>query len=100
MEMKIDFRSRLDLRKAAAGSAALHAEDGAERRFARRNHRALADMREPLRQSDRCDGFAFTGNGGRGRGDEDHFPRGLANAGSFSNSRRIFAPYELTCSTY
>ena len=73
VEVKIDFRGRLDLRKAAARGAAFHAEDGTERRFARCDHCAFSDVRESLGQSDRGDGFAFAGNGGRCRGDENHF---------------------------
>src|SRR5215472_12481109 len=77
IEMKIDFRARLDLRKSAAGRAAFHSEHRAERWLTRCNNHPFADMRKPLRQADGSDGFAFTG-GRRGRSrDDDKFAAAL-----------------------
>src|SRR5437773_432600 len=42
-EMQVDIFHRHDLRIAAAGCTALHAEAGAERGLAQANHRLLAD---------------------------------------------------------
>ena len=70
IEMKIDFRAGLDLRKSSARSATFHSEHGAERRLTRSNNDPFSDMRKPLRQADGSDGFAFAG-GGRGRGGDD-----------------------------
>jgi len=52
-EVEVDVLHRHDLRVAAAGGAALDAEDGAERRLAQRQDRAAADLAEPLRQRHR-----------------------------------------------
>ena len=47
VEMEIDFRTRLDLRKAAPGGGALHAEHRAERRLARGDDHASRCGRDP-----------------------------------------------------
>jgi len=73
VEVEIDFCGGLDLRKATSCCSAFHAKDGTERGFTRCDDRALADVRESLRQTDRGDGFALAGNGGRRCGDENHF---------------------------
>src|SRR5215469_358924 len=48
IEMKIEFRARLDLRKPAACRAAFHSEHRAERWLTRSNDDPFADMRKPL----------------------------------------------------
>lgn len=71
IEMKIDFRAGLDLRKPAAGCAAFHPKHGAERWLARADDHFLANVRQALRETDGSDGFAFASSGGGGRRDED-----------------------------
>ena len=70
-EMEIDLLAGLDLREAAAGGAALHAEDGAEGGFARSDDGFFAEVLESLDEADGGDGLAFAGSGGGGGGDED-----------------------------
>ena len=57
-EVKIDRFHRADLAVAAARGAALHAEDGAERRFAKGEDGVLADLLHPLGERDRGRGLA------------------------------------------
>jgi len=73
MKVEIDFCAGLDLRKAASGSAALHAENRTERRLARSDDHFFAYVSEALRQADGSDGLSFSGGGGRGGSDEDQF---------------------------
>ncbi len=73
VKMKIDFRAGLDLRKTAAGGAAFHSKDRADRRLARGNDDFLADVREALGEADGSDGLPFSRGRGRGRGDNDQF---------------------------
>jgi hypothetical protein len=73
VEVKIDLLARLHLGQAAAGRAALHAENRTQRWLAGGDDRLLADALQPLRQADGNHGFAFAG-GGRGGGcDQDQF---------------------------
>ena len=51
-EVEVEILHRHDLRVTAAGRAALHAEDGAERRLAQAEERLLVDRREALRERD------------------------------------------------
>jgi len=80
-EVEIDFLAGLDLREAAAGGAAFHAEDGAERRFARGDDGFFAEALEALDEADGSDGLAFAGRSGGSGGDEDELavgrPRGI-----------------------
>lgn len=70
-EVKVDVLHRHDLRIAAAGRAALHAETGAERRLAQRRHGLLADAVEAVGQAHGGRGLAFAGRRRVDRGDED-----------------------------
>jgi len=71
VEMEIDFRTRFDLRKAAPGGAALHAEHRAERRLARGDDHSLPDVGETLGKADGGDGLAFSRSCRRSGGDND-----------------------------
>ena len=67
-EVEVDRFHREDLAVAAARGAALHAEDGAERRFAKGEDGVLADFLHPLGERDRGRGLAGTrGHAGGGR---------------------------------
>ena len=67
-EVKVDRFHREDLAVAAARGAALHAEDGAERRFAKGEDGVLADFLHPLGERDRGRGLAGArGHAGGGR---------------------------------
>lgn len=57
-EVQVDGFHRKDLRVAAAGSAALHAEDRAEGRFAKGEYGLLAELLETLGEGDRRGGLA------------------------------------------
>ena len=70
-EVEVDVLHRHDLRVAAAGGAALHAERGPERRLAQAEHRLLADVVERVAQADRGRGLAFAGRRRRDRRDQD-----------------------------
>ena len=67
VEVEVDLFRGLDLGAAAAGCAAFHPEDRAERGFTRGEDGALADVLEALNEADGRDGLAFSGDGG-GRG--------------------------------
>ena len=58
-EVQIDVFHRHDLRVAAAGGAALHAERRAQRRLADAQHRLLADVIERVGQAHRGRGLAL-----------------------------------------
>src|SRR5204862_7680681 len=58
-------------RAAAAGRAALHAEERAERRLAERTDRVLSDPVEAKRESDGIDGLSLAQRRGGHRGDDD-----------------------------
>lgn len=73
MEVKVDLVRGLDPGASSAGSATLHAEDRAERRFARGDDGALADEFKTLDEPNGGDGLTLTRGGGRGRGDKDQF---------------------------
>ena len=70
-EVQIDVFHRNDLRVAAAGGAALHAEGGPERRLAQAQHRLLADVVERVGEADRRGGLAFARRRWRDRGHQD-----------------------------
>ncbi len=70
-EMEVDVLHRHDLRIAAAGGAALHAEARAERRLAQAQHRLLADVIERVGQADGGRGLALARRRRRDRGDQD-----------------------------
>ena len=77
VEMEIDFRAGLDLRKTAACGTALHSKNGTERRFARGNNNFLADMRKTLSECNGSDGLALS-RCGRGCGrNKDQFSTAL-----------------------
>ena len=89
-EVEVHVLHRHDLRVAAAGGAALDPEDGAERRLAQAEHRALADVPEALGQRDGRRRLALAGLGRRDRGDVDQLPVGRSASRS-STLRSIFA---------
>ena len=70
-EVQVDVLHRHDLGVAAAGSSALHAERGPERRLAQAEHRLLADVVERVGQPDRGRGLALAGRRWRDRSDQD-----------------------------
>ena len=70
-EMEVDVLHRHDLRIAAAGGAALHAEAGAERGLAQAQHRLLADAVERVGEADRGRRLALARRRRGDRGDED-----------------------------
>ena len=77
-EVQVHGFHRQNLRVTAARSAALHAEDRAERGFAKRKHCLLAEAVESLSKSNRSRGLAGTGGHAGGGGDEDQLGVGLA----------------------
>jgi hypothetical protein len=79
---------RDDLRVAAAGRAALHAEAGAERRLAQCGRRLLADLAQRVGKADRRRGLAFAGRGRADRGDQDQLAL-LAGLGRFRDEARV-----------
>ena len=81
VEVEVDVLHRHDLRVAAAGAAALDAEDRAHRRLAQAEHHLLADLAEALRQRDAGRRLAFAGLGRRDRGgDHELAVRALGEA--------------------
>lgn len=76
-KVEVDVLHWHDLRHAAAGCPALHAEHGPKRRLAKRNHRALADLAKAIREAHRGGGLAFTRGRRRDRGHEDQLAVGL-----------------------
>src|SRR5438094_5998906 len=71
VEVKVDFRAGLDLRKAAASRAALHPKHGTERWLAGGDDDFFADVRQALRKADGRNRFALASRGGRSRRDDD-----------------------------
>src|SRR5437764_5082884 len=71
VEVKVDFRAGLDLRKAAASRAALHPKHGTERWLAGGDDDCFADVRQALRKADGRNRFALASRGGRSRRDDD-----------------------------
>ena len=72
VQVEVDLLHRHDLRVAAAGAAALDAEDWSHRGLAETEHRALADLPEPLGERDRGGGLALAGLRRRdGSGDDE-----------------------------
>ena len=68
-EVEVQVLHRHDLRVAAAGGAALDAEDRAERRLAEAEDRLAADVAEALRERDRGGRLALAGRRRRDRRD-------------------------------
>ena len=77
-EVQVDLVERRERRLAAAGRAALLAEDGAERRLAQRGDGVVPALDQPLRQADGGDGLAFAARRRRDGGDEDQLAAALA----------------------
>ena len=77
-EMEVDVLHRHDLRIAAAGRAALHAEAGAERGLAQAHDGLLADVVERVAEADRRRRLAFAGRRRADGGDEDQLAVRLA----------------------
>ena len=71
VKMKVDFLHRRDLGVAAAGSAALHSETGADRWFAQAQDGLPAQAVEGVGQADACGGLAFAGGRGMDRRNEN-----------------------------
>ena len=69
-EVDVDFVLGDDTGLAAAGSAALDAEDRAQRGFAQVDDRLVAQPAQPVGQSDGRGGLALAGGGGRDAGDD------------------------------
>ena len=70
-EVEVDILHRDDLRIAAAGRAALDAEDRAEGRLTQSDKDVLAELAHTVGQADRRGGLAFACGGGVDGGDED-----------------------------
>ena len=75
-EVQVDVGHRHDLAVAAAGSAALHAEDRAHRRLAQAGHRALAQPVQRVGETHGGRGLALTGRRRRQRGHQDQASEG------------------------
>ena len=69
-EVQVDVFHRHDLRVAAAGGAALHAEHRPQRRLAQADQRLLADAVERVAQAHGGGGLAFARRRGRDRRDQ------------------------------
>ena len=81
-EVEVDVLHGNDLRVAAAGCAALHAEHRAERRFAQADHRAAADPVERVAEPDGGRRLALAGRRGRdGRHEHELAVRSILEAG-------------------
>ena len=76
-EVQVDVLHGDDLCVAAAGSAALDAEHGAEGRLTQSNHDVLADTTHGVSQTDGRGGLALTGGGGVDGGDQNQLAVGL-----------------------
>ena len=76
-EVQVDVLHGDDLCVAAAGSAALDAEHGAEGRLTQSNHDVLADAAHGVSQTDGRGGLALTGGGGVDSGDQNQLAVGL-----------------------
>ena len=70
-EVDVDLVLRHDAGLAAAGAAALDAEDGAEGRLAEVDDGLVAQAAQPVGQADGGGGLAFAGRGGRDAGYDD-----------------------------
>ena len=70
-EVQVDILHGDDLSVAAAGSAALDAEHGAERGLAQADHGVLAELVERVGKADGRGGLALARGGGADSGDED-----------------------------
>ena len=76
-EVEVDVLHRDDLSVAAAGGAALDAEDRAEGGLAQSDHALLADVAEAVAEADGRRRLAFAGRGRRDGRDEDELAVGL-----------------------
>ena len=70
-EVEIDVLHGDDLRPAAAGSAALNAENGTEGRLPQGDGGLFADLAKTVSQTDGGGGLALTGGRGGDRGDKN-----------------------------
>ena len=70
-EVEVDVLHRDDLCPAAAGSAALDAEDRSQGRLAECEDGVLSNLSEAVCEADRSGGLAFSGRGRSDGGDED-----------------------------
>ena len=74
-KMKVDIFHGDHLGITAAGSAALNAETGPQRRLAQCYDNLFPDLLQALGQANCCGGFAFTGRCGRDGRNQHQFPR-------------------------
>jgi hypothetical protein len=70
-QVEVEVLHRNDLRVAAAGGAALDAENRTERRLTDRDSCPMTDPTQALGQPDRGRGLSFAQRRGRDRGDDD-----------------------------
>ena len=77
-EMQVDLVHGQHLGVAAAGGAALHAQDRAQRGLAQRDHDLVPGPGQRIRQPHRGGGLSLPGRRGRHRGDEHHLAGGAA----------------------
>ena len=78
-EVQVDVLHGDDLSVAAAGSAALDAEHGAQRRLTQGDHDVLAQLAHTVSQTDGGRGLALTGGGGVDGGDQNQLAVGLVS---------------------
>ena len=76
-EVDVDFILRDDAGLAAAGAAALDAENRPQSRLSQVDHRAIAQAAQALGQADGSGSFALAGRGGGDAGDYHQFAGGL-----------------------
>ena len=75
VEVKVHIRHGRDLRPAATGCPALHAEARAQGGFAQTNGGVLAQAVQGIRKADAGGGFALPGSGRRDAGDQHQLAR-------------------------
>ena len=90
-EVEVDVLHRHDLRVAAAGRAALHAEAGPERRLAQADRGALADAVQRVAEADRRRGLPLAGRRRVDGGDEDQLAVRPRRRASLMKSAETFA---------
>ena len=91
-EVYVDLVVRLYEALAAAGAAALDAENGAERGFSEGGDNVLAEFAHGLGQSDGCCGLAFPGGRRRDACHDDHLAASAVVADGVEGHLRLVVP--------
>ena len=94
-EVQVDVGGRLHGRRAAARTAALATEQRAERGLAHREHGALADPCEPVREPDGGRGLALSGGCGRDRRDDHELAASPVRGNRLQRHLDLVAPQRL-----